>query len=389
MKEPNVPNRKTLLTLPTPCLVLDRAKLRRNIARMKAACARTGVKLRPHLKTAKSIEVARLFDGPDSPGIAVSTLLEAEYFASNGIRDIQYAVGITPDKLDRVAAIQREGARVTLITDDLGTAQAICRHATEANAVFHVQIEIDCGERRSGVEPDSPLVLEIARTLAGDENVVFDGVMTHAGHSYGCRSLKEIEAVAEAERLAVVTAAERIRATGIPCPTVSVGSSPTALHARHLEGVTETRAGVFMFGDVFQAQILTCDLEDLAVSVLTEVTGHRADLRHMTVDAGALAMSKDRSTENVSNDVGFGLAADIDGSVYSPQLTIARVYQEHGLIPVALPHALDDFTIGSRLRIYPNHVCMTASMYPRYFVVDSEESDGIEVVEEWKRISGW
>jgi D-serine deaminase-like pyridoxal phosphate-dependent protein len=123
--------------------------------------------------------------------------------------------------------------------------------------------------------------------------------------------------------------------------------------------------------------------------VLTEVTGHRADLGHMTIDAGALAMSKDRSTENVPNDVGFGLCADIDGLVHSPQLTIARVYQEHGLVPVASPHKLNNFPIGSRLRIYPNHVCMTASMYPRYFVIDSEESDGIEVIEEWNRISGW
>ncbi|WP_165354759.1 alanine racemase [Tropicimonas sp. IMCC6043] len=380
---------KTLHTLPTPCLVLDRAKLRRNIARMTVACARNGVTLRPHLKTAKSIPVANLLTGPNVSGIAVSTLLEAEYFAQNGFQDIQYAVGITPDKLDRAARIQQIGARVTLVTDNLGTAREICRYTDETGTVFHVLIEIDCGERRSGLDPSAPELLDLARTLADANNVVLDGVMTHAGHSYTCRSLAEIEAVAEAERLAVVTAAERIRAAGMACPTVSVGSSPTALHARHLTGVTETRAGVFMFGDVFQAQILTCTLDDLAVSVLTEVTGHRADLGHMTIDAGGLAMSKDRSTENVENDVGFGLMADLSGEVFAPQLTIARVYQEHGLVPVTEPHRLEDFPIGRRLRVYPNHVCMTASMYPGYFVVDSEESDGVEVVEEWSRISGW
>ena len=389
MKDTILTNSNTLLALPTPCLVLDRARLRRNIGRMKAACARTGVKLRPHLKTAKSIQVARLFAEPDSPGIAVSTLLEAEYFAENGVRNIQYAVDITPDKLPRVAEIQRKGAHVTLVTDDPGTAREICRYAEESGTNFYVQIEIDCGERRSGVDPAAPLVLELARTLSAAKNVVFDGVMTHAGHSYACRSLEEIEEVAEEERRAVVMAAEAIRAIGIPCPTVSVGSSPTALHARHLDGVTETRAGVFMFGDVFQAQIFTCDFEDLAVSVLTEVIGHRADLGHMTVDAGALAMSKDRSTQAVNNDVGFGLVADVDGSVFSHQLTIERVYQEHGLIPIAAPHKLSDFPIGRRLRIYPNHVCMTASMYPRYFVIDNEQSDGMEVVENWSRISGW
>ena len=356
---------------------------------MAAACRRNGVALRPHLKTAKSASVARLVAGENTAGIAVSTLLEAEYFAENGFGDIQYAVCITPDKLDRVARIQQTGARLVLITDDLGVAREIAAHAGRTGTTFHVQIEIDCGERRTGLDPASPLVAEIARTLTEAENVAFDGVMTHAGHSYACRSLGEIEKVAEAERHAAVTAADAIRSLGMACPTVSVGSSPTALHARHLDGVTEARAGVYMFGDVFQAQILTCALDDLAVSVLTDVSSHRTDLGHMTVDAGALAMSKDRSTENVGNDIGFGLLADLAGRIFDPQLTITRVYQEHGLVPVHAPHRQDDFPIGRKLRVYPNHVCMTASMYDRYFVVDSDEGDGARIVDVWSRISGW
>jgi len=378
----------SLSDLPTPCLVLDRARLRRNLDRMAAACARNGVALRPHLKTAKSLDVAHEVLGPGTNGIAVSTLHEAEYFAEGGIRDLQYAVCITPDKLARVARIQQNGAVVRLITDNIDVARAIA--ATDVAGSFHVQIEVDSGENRTGVLPGSAALIEIARILDAAPNVIFDGVMTHAGHSYGARSMAEIEAVAEAERLAIVTAAEEVRAAGIPCPVVSLGSTPTALHARHLDGVTEARAGVYMFGDMFQAQIGSCSVDDLAVSVLTEVSSQRAgEAPHVTVDAGALALSKDRSTEKVANDVGFGLVADVSAKVFDPQLIVTRVYQEHGLVPLAPGYALGDFPVGRRLRVFTNHVCMTAAMYDRYFVVDGDSADPTEVVATWTRTNGW
>ncbi len=375
----------TLSDLATPCLILDRPRLAANLARMSEACRRNGVALRPHLKTAKSVEVARLALAGEVGGVAVSTLREAEYFAAAGLTDIQYAVSIVPDKLDRVAAIEALGARVTLITDALEVAKAVSVVGARLGRRFHVQIEIDCGERRSGLAPDAPEVIAIARALDSGGGTVFAGVMTHAGHSYASRSLADVERVAEAERAAAVAAAEAIRAAGIACPAVSIGSTPTGLHARHLEGVTEVRAGVYMFGDMFQAQIGSCAVADLAVSVLAEVIGHRADLGHILVDAGALALSKDRSTEAVPNDVGFGLVADRDGRPFDPQMKVTRVYQEHGLIPVPAPLSVADFPIGTRLRIYPNHVCMTAAMYSCYHVVEG----GPEVVAVWDRANGW
>lgn len=382
-------NPKTLYDLPTPSLVLDRAKLARNLARMAAACKRNGVALRPHLKTAKSIDVARQVLGAGTNGIAVSTLLEAEYFAAEGVRDIQYAVCITPDKLERVARIQAVGAKLTLITDNVEVARAIADKHGEIDTTFHVQIEIDCGENRTGVIPGSSDLQEIARILDAAPNVKFDGVMTHAGHSYACRSLEEIESLAEVERKSVVDAAEAVRALGIDCPNVSLGSTPTALHARHLEGVTEARAGVYMFGDMFQAQIGSCTVDDLAVSVLTDVSSHRPDLNHFTVDAGALALSKDHSTEAVPNDIGFGLIANAKGEVFAPQLKVTRVYQEHGLVPLPEGQSLKSFPIGDKLRVFPNHVCMTGAMYDRYYVVDSANGDGTSIVAVWHRINGW
>lgn len=213
--------------------------------------------------------------------------------------------------------------------------------------------------------------------------------MTHAGHSYNCRTRAEVEVVAEAERMAAVLAAERLAQIGIASPTVSIGSTPTALYANGLEGVSEVRAGVYMFGDMFQAQIGSCAVTDLAVSVLTDVSSHRPDLGHFTVDAGALALSKDRSTERVPNDIGFGIVASEGGHILEPQLTVERVYQEHGLIQLRTDYALADFPIQTKLRIFPNHVCMTAAMYDRYYVVDSNQGDGTSVIAEWSRVNGW
>jgi D-serine deaminase-like pyridoxal phosphate-dependent protein len=378
-----------IFDLSTPCLVLDRAKLIRNIRRMADAADRNGVTLRPHLKTTKSIDVARLVLEGQKGGIAVSTLKEAQCFAENGIQDIQYAVGIVPDKLERVAAIQDTGARITLITDSVEVARAIATKGMELGSEFHVQVEVDCGEGRSGVFPDGPELAEIATIIDQAPHANFAGVMTHAGHSYSCRTTVEVEEVAESERAAAANAAEHIRELGIVCPNVSVGSTPTALYARSLEGVTEIRPGVYMFGDMFQAQINSCEVSDLAVSVIAEVISHRKPLNRLLVDAGALALSKDRSTENLPNDVGFGMVADIDGNPFAPQMQVARVYQEHGQIALTPGMSVDDLPIGTRLRIFPNHVCMTAAMYEQYLVVDSENGDGREVIAIWPRINGW
>ncbi|MDH5189337.1 MAG: alanine racemase, partial [Rhodospirillaceae bacterium] len=322
-------------------------------------------------------------------GVAVSTLREAEYFVDNGILDIQYAVGIVPDRLERVAALLKRGASIQLITDNPWVASAVGEKGRELGVEFKVLIEIDTGEERSGVFPNSPHMIEIAKIINGNEGSVLEGVMTHAGHSYKCTTIAEIVKVAEAERDGVVEAARILRDGGMKCPVVSVGSTPTALYAENLEGVTEARAGVYMFGDMFQAQINSCSVDDLAVSVLSQVTGHRSEYNRLLIDAGALALSKDRSTENVANDVGFGMVADISSSPFVPQLNISRVYQEHGQVEGSGGVPLESMPIGSRVRVLPNHVCMTSAMYCKYYVIDSDSKDDQEVVAEWSRINGW
>jgi D-serine deaminase-like pyridoxal phosphate-dependent protein len=206
--------------------------------------------------------------------------------------------------------------------------------------------------------------------------------MTHAGHSYAGRSLDDMARIAEAERAGVLRAAERLLALGHSVSIVSMGSSPTALHARHLDGVTEVRAGVYMFGDLFQAEIGTHDVDAIALTVLTSVIGRRVG--RLVVDAGGLALSKDRSTADAPRDYGFGLVFDLAGQRSHGEAIVRRAYQEHGVVEADPAHPLD-LPIGAKLRIAPNHTCMTAAAHDRYFVVEGND----EVVAIWPRVNGW
>lgn len=365
-----------LSSLHTPCLVLDQAILARNLQTMAAALARHRVPLRPHLKTAKSIHVARMALEGQPGGITVSTLAEAEYFAAHGIPDILYAVGVTPAKLDRIAALKAQGATPLVITDDPATASAIAVHPASLQAL----LEVDSGEHRGGTAPDSARLLELAARLGP----ALAGVLTHGGHSYAGRTQADMAAVAEAERAAVTGAAARLRAAGHAVGIVSMGSSPTALHARHLDGVTEVRAGVYMFGDLFQASVGTHAERDIAVTVLTAVIGLRPDGHRLLVDAGGLALSKDRSTQPTT-DLGFGLVLDAAGQPTLGRATVAQAYQEHGVVALDPALPFPDLRIGDLLRIAPNHACMTAAAHDRYWVVDGSD----QVIAEWPRVNGW
>ncbi|MGG5818912.1 alanine racemase [Falsiroseomonas sp. HW251] len=364
----------TLHDLPTPSLLLDLDILRRNIARMAQAVARhPGVILRPHMKTAKSAAVADLA-APGKGPITVSTITEARYFADHGFRDQLYAVGIVPAKLDAIAVLNAEGNQVKVITDDLATARAIAGHA----GVLPTLIEVDVGEGRAGVAPDDDALLAIAAALGPK----LAGVVAHSGHSYAGRSPAEMEQVAEAERAGILLAARRLRDAGHEVGIVSVGSSPAALYARHLDGVTETRAGVYMLGDLFQAQIGTHPPDDIAVTVLASVIGNYPRRGAVLLDAGALALSKDRSTERAPRDFGFGRVLDLEGRPIGEAI-VTRVHQEHGEASgPGLP--LDRLPVGARVRIQPNHACLTAAAHDRFHVIE-----GSRVVAAWERVNHW
>ncbi len=280
---------------------------------MRAHLDRLGVTLRPHLKTAKSIDVARLaMAGPAGPAM-VSTLREAEYFAEGGVRDMIYGVGIAPQKLDRVGAIRRRWGADLAVVLDLDRAGGRGRRLGRADR--RPSAGPDRGRRR---RPSLRRETRGRGAAGGDRararrGADLRGVLLHAGDSYGLSDPEDLAAAAEAERAAAVTAATLLRGAGLPCPVVSVGSTPTARYARDLAGVTEVRAGVFMFGDLFQAGVGSVAVDDIAVSVLATVIGHRCDKGWIITDAGWMALSRDRGTARQAVDQGYGVVCDRAG----------------------------------------------------------------------------
>jgi D-serine deaminase-like pyridoxal phosphate-dependent protein len=314
--------------------------------------------------------------------ITVSTLAEARYFFANGVRDILYAVGIAPVKLPQVAVLIRAGCALRLILDSIDAADAVQAFASAEGLTIEALIEVDTDGRRAGVAPDDDLLTEVARRLGPG----LAGVMTHAGGSYSGRTLSEFEEIAERERAGAVTAAGRLRDAGFPAGIVSVGSTPTVHYARTLDGVTEARAGVYAFGDLVQAQLGTCGVGDIAISVLTSIIGHNRAHGRVLVDAGFLALSRDRGTADFPVDWGYGAVCDAATGEPIEGVRVESTNQEHGII-TALEGELDfsRFPIGDRVTILPNHACATAAAYDRYFVT---QGDG-RVSGVWDRVNGW
>jgi len=372
--------------LETPRLLLDQDRLERNAARMRGRCAALGVVLRPHLKTAKSVEVARTAGGGAPGPVTVSTLAEAEYLAAAGWRDILYATAMAPAKVARAARIQRDtGTRLLLAVDSPEAATLLGAAAASQGVTFGVLVEVDCGEHRSGTAPASSELAAVAAAISGAvPHLRLEGVMTHAGHSYALNDPAMVRGMAEAERVAAVSSAEMLRALGHPCPIVSVGSTPTVLFAEHLHGVMEARAGIYLFNDLAQLARGVCAEADLAVSVLATVIGHQRRGPSLVLDAGALALSKDLGANRFLPDARYGWVCDPNTLERLGSLSVETVHQEHGTVPVPDESWFGRLPVGSAVRILPNHACLTCAAYGSYDVL----RDGA-IVDRWTRTGGW
>lgn len=371
--------------LPTPSLILDVDKLDKNIARLRDRVVKNGWSFRPHAKTSKSVPVMNRCFGSESVGpITVSTLREAEHFANAGFQDILYAVSIVPAKLPRVIKLRKSGVNLQVILDDAGVASQTAEMASESGAQLSVWIEIDCDGHRAGIPMDRKKeLLALAKQIEYSDHLTVAGILTHAGESYVCQNTDQIREAAISEQDCLVTVADTLEREQIRCVGRSLGSSPTGLFGPRNESITELRAGVFMFQDLFQSNLGVCKKQDIALTVLTTVISHRRDRNWLIVDAGGLALSKDRGTASQCKDFGFGVVCDLDGRPLDGCLVTAA-NQEHGVISCGA-EAIDfeSHPIGSRLRILPNHACMTAAAHDGYHVyLDGQWKF-------WERVNGW
>lgn len=373
-----------LQSLNTPAALIDIERMNRNIERMQKRMNALGVRFRPHVKTTKCKQVVKAQLDAGAKGITVSTLKEAEQFFATGIRDIVYAVGMAPTKLTQALALRRQGCDLKIIADSVACAEAIVAFGREHEERFEVWIEIDVDGHRSGIAPDDDTLLAVGKTLANGG--MLGGVLAHAGSSYDYDTRGELVRIAEQERSGCVRAAERLRAAGLPCDVVSIGSTPTALSAEDLEGVTEVRAGVYVMFDLFMHNVGVNDTSEIALSVLTTVIGHQTEKGWAIVDAGWMAMSRDRGTQGQKRDFGYGLVCLENGEVLG-EYVMSGANQEHGIIARAgtPDHQIEKrFPIGTRLRILPNHACATGAQHPAYQAVGRDDT-----VETWPRFYGW
>jgi D-serine deaminase-like pyridoxal phosphate-dependent protein len=373
------------LPLGTPAALIDLPRMQRNIARMQARMQALGVRFRPHVKTTKCTPVVRAQLAAGAQGITVSTLKEAEQFFADGVTDILYAVGMAPHRLPQALALRRQGCDLKIITDSLDSARAIAEFGRAHGEAFEVWIEIDTDGHRSGIKPDEAALLAVGDALAAG-GMRLGGVLTHAGSSYELDTPEALAAMAEQERAGCVRAAERLRAAGLPCPVVSVGSTPTALSAGRLDGVTEVRAGVYVLFDLVMHNIGVCATDEIALSVLTTVIGHQAEKGWAIVDAGWMAMSRDRGTQKQKRDFGYGLACSLDGQVLEGYV-LSGANQEHGILSregAPDPDIAQRLPIGTQLRILPNHACATGAQFPAYHALSQDGT-----LAAWPRVHGW
>ena len=369
----------------TPAALIDVPRMQHNIDRMQSQINSLGASFRPHVKTSKCVEVTAAQVTAGARGITVSTLKEAEQFFAAGIIDITYAVGIVPTKLKQAHALITQGCDLKILTDSVASAKAISEYGAANGLTFNVLIEIDTDDHRSGIKPESQLLLDVAAALIAP-GALIAGVLTHAGSSYDLNTTPALIAMAEQERSLCVRAATRLREAGFSCDVVSVGSTPTALTALSLEGVTEVRAGVYIFFDLVMHNVGVCTMDEIALSVLTTVIGHQEEKGWAIIDAGWMAMSRDRGTQKQTTDFGYGQVCKTDGTPI-PGVFVTGANQEHGILSCQTPQQAsisEMFPVGTQLRILPNHACATGAQFPQYQALDSKGD-----VQTWDRFYGW
>lgn len=357
----------TLNELSTPALVLDLQRLEANVTQMASKTYRLGVSLRPHVKTHKCVEIGRLQLEQGAQGITVSTLEEARVFADHGFEDITWAFPVILNRLEEAREIA-ERVTLRLVVDSREAVVAL----EETAYPFHVWLKVDCGYHRAGVDPAGEAAIELARWLQDSPTLKFDGLLTHSGHAYHPGPSKSIREIAEQERKVMVLLAQRLRLQEIEVPRLSVGSTPAVSQVESLEGIDEARPGNYVFYDYMQCRLGSCTPADCALTVLSSVVSCQPETDHSVVDAGALTLSKDTGPDDAAEPTMGEVFRDYASGRLEPDVRLRTLSQEHGILSAPLP-------VGARVRILPNHSCLTVACFDEYAVVR-----GDRVIDRWK-----
>jgi D-serine deaminase-like pyridoxal phosphate-dependent protein len=356
----------TTRDLPTPALLLDLDVLEGNLRDMATRCAELGVRLRPHVKTHKCIEIALGQRELGAAGITVSTLHEAKVFADAGFDDITWAFPLILSRIPEAVDLA-ERVRLGVTVDSHAAVEALAA----TGVPFPVWLKVDCGYHRAGVSPDSSEAVEIPARIGEAGELEFAGLLSHSGNAYAGGSPGHIERIAHTERDVLNRLSMRLEERGIRVPDRSAGSTPSMAQARDLTGVTEVRPGNYALYDFTQVALSSCSIENCAATVLASVVSSRTGDRTSVVDAGALALSSDQGAPNLTRPTYGEILPDDRRDTVRQNARIVSLSQEHGIVSAALP-------VGSRVRIIPNHSCLSVACFDAFFVVR-----GDEVLDRW------
>ena len=358
----NSPSYRTLLD--TPCLVVDLDRLERNLAEMAEYARTHGLALRPHLKTHKTAEIARMQQAHGVVGFTCAKVGEAEAFAAAGVLDdVLIAYQIVGDrKIERLLRLA-ERVRVTVAVDSVAVAEPLSRAALARGMRLDIVIEVDTGLRRAGVEPGEP-VLRLAREIIEMPGLRLRGLMTHEGHAGRASTTEELEGLARMAGEAMVASAELLRREGIPVDVVSVGSTPAAFATTRVPGITEMRPGTYVFYDAAAFRFGRIGPDRVALRVLATVISRPAPDRAV-IDAGSKTLTYDPPPPGRT---GYGYVVEY------PDAVISRLSEEHGVIE--FPPGTKGPQVGERIEIIPNHVCPVVNLQDELFVVREGEFVG-------------
>ncbi|MFZ9858035.1 MAG: alanine racemase [Roseiflexaceae bacterium] len=357
----------------TPALIVDTDRIRANIARWQSHAKQYGVSLRPHIKTHKSIEIARMQQAAGANGITAAKLSEAECFVDAGWHDVFVAYPIIGIDKCRHAARLAKKCRLTVAVDSLVGIVQLATVAADAQVIIVVRIEVDSGLHRCGVHPEQ--VMPLVEAIQSAPNLQFDGLFTYRGAWFAGANGRTPAELGREEGELLVHVANNIQQSGIPVTSVSVGSTPTGMAAATVPGVTEIRPGTYVFGDDMQIFAQSCTPSQVALSILCTVIS-RPDDTTATIDAGSKTFSGDVNFERMGL-AGYATAVDYDA-------TLVRMSEEHGVLKVA-PGV--DLPIGTRIAMRPIHVCTTVNLSDELYFYDSftSECTPIKIVARGKR----
>lgn len=344
--------------LETPCLIIDVDTMQRNIEKMAEIAQKNNVALRPHTKTHKIPEIARLQLSAGARGITVAKLAEAEVMAEHGCEDIFIAYPIIGEsKINRLLALNR---KIRLITgvDSITGAKALAEAARAEDRCLEIYLEIDTGLRRTGVPYDQ--AIRLAKEINALPGVRLTGIYTFRGLLYRGRLTDDRAQAGREEGELMAALAADLRREGLQIANVSVGSTPTSQYAAQVPGITEIRPGTYVFHDAKQVTLGVCSYADCAAKILvTVVSKPTAELA--IVDGGSKTFAADAPRETFPTFLkGYGY-------IEQPGLILERLTEEHGMVRIL--EGAPKLNIGDRIAVIPNHVCTAINLHNRVFFV--------------------